>query len=40
MAMEMVSTILKHPAAIAEFEAKAKQRIEEIQRIQVRHAHF
>ncbi len=40
MAMEMVSTILEHPVAIAEFQVKAKQRIEEIQRTQVRHAHF
>lgn len=39
-AAEMISSILKHPKAIAEFREKADQRIEEIERGTKRSAHF
>ncbi|CAB3739854.1 hypothetical protein LMG22037_06334 [Paraburkholderia phenoliruptrix] len=39
-AREMVSSILQHPLAIAEFQEKANQRIEEIERSSTRSAHF
>lgn len=39
-AADMVSSILKHPVAIAEFRRKADQRIEELERANKRSAHF
>lgn len=39
-AADMISSILKHPKAIAEFCKKAEQRIEELERGNKRSAHF